>query len=120
MNHSNALQQSLSSDPLAWLAVAGLVAITALTRGFFAIPKNPWPLPAWLTRGLRYAPLAALSAVIAPEIVLRDGTLITTWADARVPAALAAAACFAWRRSVLGTIGVGMLVYLPLKIGLGW
>ncbi|GKS83045.1 hypothetical protein AVMA1855_02855 [Acidovorax sp. SUPP1855] len=25
-----------------------------------------------------------------------------------------------WRRGILGTIVVGMVVYLPLHIGLGW
>ena len=41
--------------------------------------------------------------------------------SARVRAAAAAgAAYFFWRKGVLGTIVTGMLVYLPLHIGLGW
>mgnify|MGYP003352139995 CR=1 FL=1 len=55
-----------------------------LTRGFFLLPTREWPLPSWLLKGLRYAPLAALLAVIAPEIVLTDGMLIDTWRDARL------------------------------------
>lgn len=113
-------QTLLSQDPLAWLAVAGLVLITVITRGFFAIPNRQWPLPAWLQRGLRYAPLAALTAVIAPEVLLRDGALVATWADARLPAVATAVLWFVWRGSVLGMIAVGMAVYLPLKIGLLW
>ena len=55
------------------------------------IPEQELPLPNWLKRGLKYAPLAALAAVIAPEIVMSDGQLIDSLADARLPALLAAA-----------------------------
>jgi branched-subunit amino acid transport protein len=34
--------------------------------------------------------------------------------------ALAGAAVFFWRRSVLATIVAGMAVYLPLRLALGW
>lgn len=102
------------------IAIAGLALITLLTRGFFLIPERELPLPAWLQQGLRYAPLAALVAVVAPEIVMTQGQLITTWMDARLPAVLAAMAYFYWRRSILGTILVGTAVLLLLKLGLGW
>ena len=45
---------------------------------------------------------------------------IGTWQDARLFAAAAGAAWYAWRRDILGTIAVGMAVMLPLRIGLGW
>ena len=35
-------------------------------------------------------------------------------------AVLCASAYYFWRRGILGTIVVGMLVYLPLHIGWGW
>ena len=66
------------------------------------------------------APLAALVAVVAPEIFMTQGQVITTWQDARWPAAVVATAYFFWRRDILGTIISGMAVMLPLKLGLGW
>ncbi|MBL8343624.1 MAG: AzlD domain-containing protein [Rubrivivax sp.] len=108
------------SSGAAVLAIAGLTAITLLTRGFFLFSRREIPFPPWLREGLRYAPLAALAAVVLPEIIMRDGRLITTLADARLYAALAGAAWFYWRRGILGTIVVGMAVLLPLKLGLGW
>ncbi|MBS0507305.1 MAG: AzlD domain-containing protein [Proteobacteria bacterium] len=102
------------------IAILGLVVITLVTRAFFMIPERELPLPDWLRRGLKYAPLAALAAVIAPELLMSQGALIQSLADARLPAALAASAYYFWRRSILGTIVVGMAVYLPLHIGLGW
>ncbi len=45
---------------------------------------------------------------------------ITSLADARLPAALCATLYYFCKRGISGTIVVGMLVYLPLHIGLGW
>ncbi len=108
------------SEWLIWIALVGLGAITAVTRGFFMIGNKPLPTPGWLRELLKVAPLAALVAVVAPEIFMTQGQLIATWQDARWPAALAATAYYFWRRGLLGTILVGMAVMLPLKLGLGW
>ena len=111
----------MSADEL-WLvlAIAVLAAITVLARAFFMIPEREIPMPDWLRRGLKYAPLAALTAVIAPEILMTQGELINSVMDARIPAVLCATAYYFWRRGILGTIVVGMAVYLPLHIGWGW
>jgi branched-subunit amino acid transport protein len=105
---------------LAVIGVAGLGVVTVLTRGFFMLPQRELELPSWAVQGLRYAPIAALVAVIAPEIVLTDGALIATWRDARLFAVLAGSAYFWWRRGILGTIVTGTVVLLALKLGLGW
>ena len=102
------------------IAILGLAVITVVSRSFFMIPEREMPLPDWLKRGLKYAPLAALTAVIAPEIFMSHGEFITTLKDVRLPAVLCAVAYYFWRRGILGTIVVGMLVYLPLHIGWGW
>ena len=102
------------------VAIVGLAVISVVSRAFFMIPERELPLPDWLKRGLKYAPLAALTAVIAPEIFMIQGELIGTLKDARLPAVLCASAYYFWRRGILGTIVVGMAVYLPLHIGLGW
>ena len=102
------------------VAIAGLALITVITRAFFMLPERDIPMPDWLRRGLKYAPLAALTAVIAPEILMVQGQLIDTLQDARLPAIVCATAYFFWQRRILGTILVGMAVYLPLHIGLGW
>lgn len=102
------------------LAIVGLTAITVLARAFFMIPEQEIPMPGWLRRGLKFAPLAALTAVIAPEIFMAQGAVLSTWQDARLPAVLCATLWYFWQKGILGTIVVGMLVYLPLHIGLGW
>ena len=104
--------------------IVSMTLVTVLTRSFFFLSKQSWQLPHWAQRGLQYAPIAALSAVVLPEVVMTQGVLIHTWLDARVFAAAAGAAYFFIRKgqgqAVLGTIVTGMLVYLPLHIGWGW
>lgn len=102
------------------LTILGMVACTVITRSFFLISSKPWSLPRWAQRGLHYAPIAALAAVIVPEMVMSQGQLITTWQDARLFAVAAGVAWFFFSRSVFGTLVSGMAVYLPLHIGLGW
>ena len=102
------------------VTIIGMALVTVITRSFFFLSSRPWSLPAWAQRGLHYAPIAALAAVIVPEMVMTQGHLITTWQDARLFGTAAGAAWFYWRRGLLGTIVAGMAVYLPLHLGLGW
>ena len=113
-----------STDLWTIAVIIGLAVVTVLTRSFFFISSKSWDLPLWAQRGLQYAPIAALAAVIVPEMVMTQGHFISTWQDARLFAVAAGASWFFWRKgagqAVLGTILVGMAVYLPLHLGLGW
>ena len=102
------------------VTIVGMTLVTVLTRAFFFLSEKPWTLPVWAQRGLQFAPIAALAAVIVPEILMTQGQLIATWKDARLFATLTGLGWFYWRRGVLGTILAGMAVYLPLRLGLGW
>jgi branched-subunit amino acid transport protein len=102
------------------VTIVGMALLTIVTRCFFFLSSQPWPMPAWLQRGLHYAPIAALAAVIVPEMVTTQGHLISTWQDARLFSVAVGLACFYWKRSMIGTIIAGMAVYLPLHVGLGW
>jgi len=109
-----------SADVWTLATIAGMTLVTVLTRSLFFLSNNSWELPAWVTTGLKYAPIAALAAVVIPEIVITAGHVVSTWKDARLFAALLAVIWYFWRRSLLGTNLAGMGVYLPLHLGLGW
>jgi branched-subunit amino acid transport protein len=102
------------------IATIGMTVVSVITRGFFLMSNRELPLPHWLMQGLRYAPLAALVAAIAPEIVMTNGVLIDTWRDARLFAVAVGSAYFVWRRGILGMILAGIAVLLALRLGLGW
>ncbi|MGA1726487.1 MAG: AzlD domain-containing protein [Betaproteobacteria bacterium] len=109
------------TDGWTLVATLGMTVVVLMCRGSFILPGKSWRLPAWLQRGLTYAPIAALAAVIAPEILLRDGVPLTDWKDARLVALVAGLLWFFLRgKGVLGTMLLGMAVYLPLHLGLGW
>ena len=100
--------------------IVGLAGVTVLTRSFFFISSEEWSLPDWAQRGLQYAPIAAMAAVVLPEVLMQQGQFLQTWMDARWMGAAVGAAVYFWRRDVLLTIVAGMLAYLPLHLVLGW
>jgi len=110
------------TDIDAWTfgVIVGLTVITVVSRSFFFMSNSDWHLPHWAQRGLQYAPIAALSAVVIPEVVMTHGELIGTWQDARIFAALVGVLVYFAKRNVLFTILAGMAVYLPLHLSLGW
>jgi len=102
------------------LVTLGLTAVSVVNRSFFFLFEREVPMPDALKRGLRHAPLAALVAVIAPDIALTHGHFVFNPRDPRLYSALAAATYALWRRGILGTIVVGMLVFWGLRFGLGF
>jgi branched-subunit amino acid transport protein len=88
------------------LAVAGLVTF-GIRLSFIAL-LGKVELPPVLTRALRFVPPAVLSAIILPEVLVRDGAVDLHPGNARLLAGVFAA-LVAWRtRNVLLTIAVGM------------
>ena len=117
MNWSGAL------DSINWwtlFIIAGLALMTLLTRSLFLFLDRPLKLHGMVERGLQYAPIAALAAVVVPELLMTQGDLFAGWRDARLFGAAAGLTVFYWRRSILATILCGMTVYLPLHVGWGW
>jgi branched-subunit amino acid transport protein len=103
-----------------FLTTLGMAAITLLSRAFFMLPKDELPMPRWLREGLRYAPTAALAAVVTPELFMAQGHFIDTRRNAGLFGAAAGLAFYAWRRSLFGTIVCGTGAMLALRFGLGW
>ena len=102
------------------ITILGMAAVTVISRGFFLWSKREVGFTEPLQRALQVAPLAAIVAVTAPEIFMTHGELIATWRDARLFAAAAATLFYAWRPGVLGPLLAGLVVYMPLRLVLGW
>jgi branched-subunit amino acid transport protein len=58
-----------------WAAFVLLALTTLVTRGSFIIIGERGRLPAVVQRALRYAPAAALSALVVPDLLLVQGSL---------------------------------------------
>jgi len=92
-----------------WTTIIALGIGTFLIRFSFLGLLGGRNLPDWLTRHLRYVPVAVLPGLVAPLVVWPEAT--GGQADlARSLAALTALAIGALTRSVLGAIFGGMAV----------
>lgn len=91
-----------------WLILLGMVAVTYSVRLSVIALIGQRDLPERLHRALRYVPPAALTAIIAPELLMPAGSLDVSLGNERLLAGLLAI-LVAWRsRSMLLAIGVGM------------
>lgn len=92
-----------------WLVfiLAGL--ITFLTRLSFILLVGHRSVPPLMGKVLRFIPPAVLTAIIFPEVFMKDGAMAVTPANPRLLAGLLAAVV-AWKtRSAVLTIAIGML-----------
>jgi branched-subunit amino acid transport protein len=107
-------------DSYHFFSILGMSLVTLLTRAFFLFADESFKLPAWLERALVYAPIAALSAVIAPEVFVVDHHFIASLWNAKLIASLCCVIFFYAKRkhspSVLQIIVLGLFVYLPLHL----
>lgn len=113
----------MSTQTTALIATLGLGVLTVLTRSFFFLVKSDWQLPKWLEEALRYAPIAALAAVVLPEVLSDQGAIKPLWdyaRDAKIYGALTCILYFVVRRGLLGSILSGVAVYLALRLGFQW
>lgn len=99
-----------------WLTIGLLTIATILTRSSFFFLGHAVKLPEKLQHALRYAPAAALAAIVAPDLMLADGALALTWANPKLIAGIGAALFFVATRHMLGTILAGMAFYSLLRV----
>jgi branched-subunit amino acid transport protein len=65
---------------------------------------------------LRYAPAAALAAVVLPDVLTTPEGLSFASTNHELYATLSGLAWFLWRRTMLGTIVTGMVVFTLLRL----
>jgi branched-subunit amino acid transport protein len=92
-----------------WWLVVGMGAITFALRLLPILFSDRADLPPILRRGLRMVPAAVLSALIVPDLLLRDGQVVVSAANPRLLAGLLAA-LVAWRtKNIALTLIAGMV-----------
>lgn len=102
-----------------WLLILLAGLATFATRLSMILLLERVPMPDWFRRALRFVPLAVLSAIALPDLVLRNGAPDLSFQNPYLPSGLAAI-LVAWRtRNVLLTILAGMAVLLALQALLG-
>jgi branched-subunit amino acid transport protein len=98
-----------------WLSIVGMTLVTAATRAFFLLGGERAVLPERVQRALRFAPAAALIAVVLPDVLETPRGLSFALSNHAFYGTLAGLAWFLWRRSMVGTIIAGMVAYTLLR-----
>lgn len=99
-----------------WLTILLLTLATILTRSSFFLLGHAVKLPPKVQHALRYAPAAALAAIVAPDLLMAEGALHLTWTNPKLVAGIGATVFFLTTRHLLGTIVAGMALYTLLRI----
>ncbi len=98
-----------------WAMIIVVGLSTYALRLSFILLSDRLKLPPTLERALRFVPVAALAAIILPEVVFAGDTLDLTVGNARLVAGFVAT-MVAWRsRNLFLTIVVGMGVLWTLQ-----
>jgi branched-subunit amino acid transport protein len=107
----------MSSWPLetyVYSAIFLLAFCSVLTRAGFMLFGDYIPLPATVRRALRYAPAAALTAILVPELLPWKPELGPLF-DYKLLASIIALLVFLRTRSIVLVIVVGMLALWSLR-----
>ncbi len=90
-------------------------AVTFLIRYSFIAAEGHYLPPAWFRRLLPFVPIAALTALTAPELLLLQGEIVLGPGNARLWAGIVAIVVAAVWRNTLLTIGVGFLALFLIQ-----
>ena len=101
-----------------WLLIAGMLAITFMTRySFFAWPNLRFPRV--IEQGLHYVPVAVLTAIVVPGMLMPNGEWALTWRNAYLLAGVLSILIAALTRNLLATIAGGLLAFFVLRWAFG-
>ncbi|AFQ45392.1 AzlD domain-containing protein [Desulfosporosinus meridiei] len=96
--------------------ILGMALVTYFTRfGALALFRFTG-IPTWLNRWLKYVPVAILTALIIPSLLLPQGYLDISLNNHYLIAGITAAFVAYKSRNIIATLGLGMSVMLILKL----
>ncbi len=98
------------------LLIVLMAATTVITRSFFFMVGGSRRMPGWMQKSLGYVPAVALSAILAPDLLMTQGTLVAPWINIKLMAAAAATVFFLYTRHLLATLVFGMACYTALRL----
>ena len=98
-----------------WLTMLTVGILTFGIRLSFIVILDRWQPPELIQRSLRFVPVAVLTAIIVPELVMPGGTVDISISNLRLLAGIVAM-LVAWKtKNIVWTIIAGMGVLLGLQ-----
>jgi branched-subunit amino acid transport protein len=102
-----------------WLAIAGVSVSTFVLRASFILFIDPHRFPHWFRQALKFVPPAVLAAIVAPGLVMPEGSLDLSLRNPRLLAGLVAIAATLRVRNAVAAIGTGMATLWALQWAIG-
>ena len=96
--------------------ILGLTVITFITRGFFLLLGERMELSETLQNALRYAPAAALIAIVAPEMFFTQASSDIQINSPYFWGGICSIITFWFSKSMLLTIILGMLAFTAIRL----
>lgn len=91
--------------------ILGMFVVTFGIRFVLYARAHRVVLPQWMEDALRFVPVAVLTAIITPMILMPDSALLLDWQNPWLLGSLAAFIVGLWRQQPLLTILVGVCVF---------
>ncbi len=99
-----------------WITIAGMTLVTLATRTIMLVFGDRLPLPERVQHALRFAPVCALVALIAPELLTDQGAWAISLANPKFVAGAIAVAVMLATRSMVATMMLGMAVFVGMRL----
>lgn len=107
------------SEIYLWIAFFGLMLVTIITRSFFLLGGSRFDIPETIHEFLRYAPTAALIAIVLPEVLfIKDSASQLFQIDIYSPhlfGGVVAVIGYLITKNMLGTIFLGMVAFTAAR-----
>jgi branched-subunit amino acid transport protein len=100
------------------MLIVGMLLVAALSRSFFMLFGEYIKISPFMLEAIRFAPLAAMIAILAPEIFLPANASSVSQFDIHLPniwGGIAALIAFYFSRKMLFTLAVGMAVFAAIR-----
>ena len=92
-----------------WLIIAGMAVGTIVNRAGLIMLAGRFDLPPSVQASLRFAPAAALAAIVVPELFVQQGQIDLSLHNVKLFAGLAGFAIAMFTRNTILSIVAGML-----------
>ncbi|MCU0499514.1 MAG: AzlD domain-containing protein [Anaerolineae bacterium] len=101
------------------LLIFGMTVVTFGARYPILALVGRMKLSPSVLRALRYVPPAVLSAIVAPALIAPNHQIAITPTNAYLIAGIVAIGIAAYRKNLMLTIGIGMIVFLVWRVIIG-
>ena len=106
----------ISSDATIWLTMLVVGILTYATRLSFILIFGQREVPPRVRQALRFVPPAVLTAIIFPELLIREGEIDLSLGNEWLLAGIAAAIVAWFSKNVVATILAGMVALILIEI----